>query len=428
MSISKDIIKQCLMNKQREIDEAEIINRPIEFEPNGNYVIVGVRHAGKSYMLYQRVRQLQAEGKGWDEILFIDFEDERLAEFQTEDFNSLLEAHLELYGKKPIVFLDEVQNIPYWDKFVRRLADAKYRVYVTGSNAKMLSKDVATTLGGRFFILDAYPYSLKEYLTAQHVELKEHWQYDSVQRSEVKRHLSEYFYYGGLPEIISFKNKRAMLSSLYQKIYLGDICARNKIKNERVMNILIKKMAESVKQPLSFNRLKNIIVSTGSPISVPTTIDYVDFTADSWLVLPMENEVGKLTEKETQKKYYFIDNGLLNLFLTNPDTSLLENMVAIELCRRYGKDNVFYLNVDKEIDFLVPDAKLAIQASYSIREQSTKDREIPPLSNTANLTQTGSASLFPTMKRLLRMASMSFLCGNGCLVKHHSPLSHRQRP
>ena len=206
MSISKDIIKQCLMNKQREIDEAEIINRPIEFEPNGNYVIVGVRHAGKSYMLYQRVRQLQAEGKGWDEILFIDFEDERLAEFQTEDFNSLLEAHLELYGKKPIVFLDEVQNIPYWDKFVRRLADAKYRVYVTGSNAKMLSKDVATTLGGRFFILDAYPYSLKEYLTAQHVELKEHWQYDSVQRSEVKRHLSEYFYYGGLPEIISFKS------------------------------------------------------------------------------------------------------------------------------------------------------------------------------------------------------------------------------
>ena len=145
------------------------------------------------------------------------------------------------------------------------------------------------------------------------------------------------------------------------------------------MNILIKKMAESVKQPLSFNRLKNIIVSTGSSISVPTTIDYVNFATDSWLVLPIENEIGKLTEKETQKKYYFIDNGLLNLFLTNPDTSLLENMVAIELCRRYGKENVFYLNTDKEIDFLVPDAKLAIQVSYSITEQSTKDRELPPL-------------------------------------------------
>ena len=379
MSISKDVIKQCLISKQREVDEAVIVNRSVDFEENGNYVIVGVRHAGKSYLLYQRVRQLQAAGMGWDEILFVDFEDERLAEFQTEDFNSLLETHLELYGKKPVVFLDEIQNIPHWEKFVRRLADAKYRVYVTGSNAKMLSKEVATTLGGRFFIYDTYPYSFKEYLAAQQVELKEHWEYDTYQRSEVKRHLKEYFYFGGLPEILSFKNKRAMLSSLYQKIYLGDICGRNNIKNDRVLNILIKKMAESVKQPLSFNRLKNIIVATGMPISVPTTIDYADYVADSCLILPMENEVGKLTERETQKKYYFIDNGLLNLFLMSPETSLLENMVAVELCRRFGKENVFYLNAEREIDFIVPDERLAIQVSYSVREDATYSREVSPL-------------------------------------------------
>ncbi len=195
----------------------------------------------------------------------------------------------------------------------------------------------------------------------------------------MKRHLNEYFYYGGLPEILSFKNKRAMLSSLYQKIYLGDICARNNIKNERVMNILIKKMAESVKQPLSYNRLKNVIVATGSPISVPTTIDYAGYAADSWLILPMENEVGKLTEKESQKKYYFVDNGLLNLFLMNSETSLLENMVAVELFRRYGKENVYYLNADKEIDFIVPDEKLAIQVSYSIKDRTTWEREVSPL-------------------------------------------------
>lgn len=379
MSISKDVIKQCLIGKQKEIDETVIVERPAVFEENGNYVIVGVRHAGKSYLLYQRVRQLQAAGMGWDEILFVDFEDERLAEFQAEDFNNLLEAHLELYGKKPVVFLDEVQNIPYWDKFVRRLADAKYRVYVTGSNAKMLSKDVASTLGGRFFIYDAYPYSLKEYLTAQQVDLSDRWQYDIVSRSEVKRHLNDYFYFGGLPEILLFKNKRAMLSSLYQKIYLGDICARNNIKNDRVLNILVKKMAESVKQPLSYHRLRNIVVSTGASISVPTTIDYAGYVADSWLVLPLENEVGKLSDKETQKKYFFVDNGLLNLFLTHPETSLLENMVAVELCRRFGKDKVFYLNADKEIDFLVPDEKMAIQVSYSLAELATKEREIPPL-------------------------------------------------
>ena len=379
MSISKDILKQCIINKQREVDEAVIVERSVDFEDNGNYVIVGVRHTGKSYLLYQRVRQLQAKGIGWDEMLFVDFEDERLVEFQTEDFNSLLEAHLELYGKKPIVFLDEIQNIPHWDKFVRRLADAKYRVYVTGSNAKMLSKEVATTLGGRFFIYDAYPYSFKEYLAAQQVELKEHWEYDTILRSEVKRHLNNYFYYGGLPEILSFKNKRAMLSSLYQKIYLGDICARNNIKSERIMNILVKKMAESVKQPLSYNRLRNVIVATGSAISTPTTIDYVGYAADSWLILPIENEIGKLTEKESLKKYYFVDNGLLNLFLIYPDTSLLENMVAIELCRRYGKENVSYMNADKEIDFIVSNEKLAIQVSYSINNDTTKNREIVPL-------------------------------------------------
>ena len=379
MSISKDVIKQCLISKQREVDEAVIVNRPIDFEENGNYVIVGVRHTGKSYLLYQRVRQLQAAGMGWDEILFIDFEDERLTEFQAEDFNSLLEAHWELYGKKPVLFLDEVQNIPHWDKFVRRLADAKYRIYVTGSNAKMLSKEVATTLGGRFFIYDVYPYSFKEYLAAQRVELKEHWEYDTILRSEVKRHLNDYFIYGGLPETLLFKNKRAMLSSLYQKIYLGDICARYNIRNDRVMNILIKKMAESVRQPLSYNRLKNVIVATGASISVPTAIDYVGYAADSWLILPMENEVGKLTEKETQKKYYFIDNGLLNLFLMNAETSLLENMVAVELCRRYGKENVYYLNAEKEIDFIIPDEKLAIQVSYSIKDKATRDRELPPL-------------------------------------------------
>ncbi|MCR5394505.1 MAG: ATP-binding protein [Bacteroidales bacterium] len=379
MSVSKDVLKQCIINKQHEVDEAVIVYRQVEFEDNGNYVIVGVRHTGKSYLLYQRVKQLQAKGLGWDEMLFVDFEDERLAEFQTEDFNSLLEAHLELYGKKPVVFLDEVQNIDHWDKFVRRLADANYRVYVTGSNAKMLSKEVATTLGGRFFIYDVYPYSLKEYLAAQQVELSEHWEYDTIQRSEVKRHLNNYFYYGGLPEILLFKNKRAMLSSLYQKIYLGDICARNSIKSDRVMSILIKKMAESVKQPLSFNRLKNVIVATGSSISAPTTVDYVGYAADSWLILPIENEIGKLTEKESQKKYYFIDNGLLNLFLINPETSLLENMVAVELCRRYGKDNVYFLNAEKEIDFVVPNEKLAIQASYSINDDATKTRQIAPL-------------------------------------------------
>lgn len=380
MAISKDTIRRCVADKRTEIEQAVIVERPFEFEEQGNYVFVGVRHVGKTYMMYQRVRQLLASGIGWDEILFVNFEDERLVEMETSDLDVIIETHLEMYNKRPYLFFDEIQNIPHWDKFVRRMADSKYRVYVSGSNAKMLSRDVATTLGGRFLIKNVFPFTFKEFLTAKGVILENDWEYSTEKRSEVKHFFNEYFYYGGLPEIGAFANKRDMLSSLYQKIYLGDICARNGIKNDRAMGILIKKMAESVKQPLSFNRLKNIIVSTGINISVPTVIDYVSYVEESSLILPLENEIARMADKESQKKYYFIDNGILNLFIINPDTSLLENLVAVTLCRMYGTENVGYFNTGSgEIDFVVNQARLAVQVSYSLKEESTRERELSPL-------------------------------------------------
>ncbi len=379
MSITKETIRRCLRDKREEIERAEIIPRPFDFEENGNYVMVGLRHVGKSYMLYQRVRQLLSSGHGWDEILFVDFDDERLAELQTDDLNTLIEVHLEDHGKRPYIFLDEIQNIPSWEKFARRLANEKYHVYVTGSNAKMLSKDVATTLGGRFLIVDIYPFSFKEYLLASGITLSAGWQHSTSEKSEVIRCFRDYFCYGGLPEILQFKQKRAMLSGLYQKIYLGDICQRNNIRSPKVLNILIKKLAESVNQPISYNRLKNIVVSTGCQTSIPTVIDYTTYAEDSWLIIPIENELAKLAEKESTKKYYFIDNGLLGLFLLDGETSLLENLVALQLLRTYGKENVSYYNSTNEIDFVVAEAKIAIQVCYKADNEGTLKREITPL-------------------------------------------------
>lgn len=379
MSVSKDIIRRCIRDKRDEIETANIISRAFTFEEHGNYVMVGVRHVGKSYMLYQRVRQLLSQGHGWDEILFVDFDDERLAETTTSDLDLFIETHLETYGKRPYVFLDEIQNIPAWDKFIRRLANEKYRVYVTGSNAKMLSADVATTLGGRFFIVDVYPFSFREYLTANGATLESGWEYSTKQRSHVLRLFNEYFTFGGLPEIQYFTQKRAMLSSLYQKIYLGDICSRNNIRSSKALNILIKKLAESVRQPISYNRIRNVIVSTGCQITLPTVIDYISHAEDSWLLMPIGNELGKLAEKESSKKYYFIDNGILNLFLIDDKTSLLENIVAIHLCRSYGKENVSYYNAGKEIDFVISESHIAVQVSYSIKDPQTYTREVTPL-------------------------------------------------
>lgn len=380
MAINQTILQECIRDQREMIENAQIVERQVTFEPKGNYVFVGIRHSGKSYLLYQRIHQLLKSGHNWDEILFVNFDDERLAEFNTDDFNSLLEAHYSQSPKKPFIFLDEVQRIPHWELFARRLVNEKYIVYITGSNAKMLSEEIATTLGGRFFIQYVYPYSFAEYLAAQDIVLSADWVKSTRKRSEVKRAFDSYFFYGGLPEILDYTEKRSMLSSLYQKIYLGDICARYKISDTRALSILVKKIAESVKQPISYRRLHHIVESTGSKISLPKIIDYVGHTEESWLTLSIQNDIARLADKESTKKFYFIDNGLLNLFLFRDETSLLENMVAIELVRRYGKEHVSYYNAGGgEIDFVVPEAKLAIQVSYDLQNEDTLSRELSPL-------------------------------------------------
>ena len=377
MAVNKDIIKRCIIDKREEILSVEVVERPFQFEAKANYVFVGLRRVGKSYMLYQRVRQLLAAGTKITDILFVNFEDERLSELTANDLNAVLEAHYEMSGSgiKPVLFFDEIQNIEHWDKFVRRLADAKYTIYVTGSNAKMLSNDVATTLGGRFLIHNVYPYTFAEYLRANHTELPENWMYSTIEKSRVAGMFNSYFKFGGLPETVYFTNKQSVTQSLYQKIYLGDICARNNIRNSKVMGLVVRKLAESVKQPTSYNRIQNIIKSIGYSATVTTVSEYINYAVEAWLVLPIENGLAKMSERESVKKYYFIDNGILNLFLFDSDTALLENMVAVALCRKYGRENVTFLKSNIEIDFYVEQENLAIQVSYSIADFDTRERE-----------------------------------------------------
>ena len=167
--ISKDILKTVLADAREEVTQYKVIPREFQFEEYGNYVLTGIRRAGKSFLLYQHMQKLLKSGTGWDQILYINFEDERLIGMVASDLNSLLEIHLELYGKKPVLFLDEIQNVEGWEKFARRLADTGHKVYITGSNARMLSKDIQTTLGGRFVSIEVYPYSFKEFLIANGV-------------------------------------------------------------------------------------------------------------------------------------------------------------------------------------------------------------------------------------------------------------------
>jgi predicted AAA+ superfamily ATPase len=345
-------------------------------ENNGNYVLTGPRRAGKTYALYQIAHKKMAEGASPEEILYINFEDERLIEAGTGDLAQIAEAYQQLFDHKPLFFLDEIQIVPGWEKFARRLADQKYTVYVTGSNAGMLSKEIATTLGGRFFTKDIYPFSFEEYLFARGVKLKKNWEHGSL-RHQVRKLFDDYFYCGGFPELLLFEKKKPWLENLFQKIFYGDVIVRNKIRNEYTLKLLIKKLAESVLADISFNRMKNIIQSTGVKVNASTVIEYIAFLEDAFLIYEAENFLAKISERETNKKYYFVDNGILALFLEHPENRLLENMVAMDLARR-GLP-LYFLKDKYEVDFYLPDTKTGIQVLLSSSGADTLDREIASL-------------------------------------------------
>jgi len=339
-----------------------------------NYVFVGLRRAGKSYLMYQQIRHLLDTGHQLDEILYFNFEDERIASLDTEDLDRIKVCYEEMYDCQPIFFLDEIQIVPNWDKFARRLADQKYRVFITGSNAKMLSSEIATTLGGRYMIQNVYPYSFAEYLAVNGLNLSEQ-NFEYKHRNKIVKAYETYFHFGGLPELTSVIDKRGWLGSLYQRIFFGDLVTRYQIRNDFALRVLIRKLAESVKQASSFNRLSNLVSSAGKKISTDTVIDYLGYLKDTWLLFSVENICAKLVDKESNKKYYFLDNGLLNLFLIDPNTALLENQVAIRLRQQFGEEVYYYFH-QIEVDFYVPEERLAIQVCYSMQDETTRKREI----------------------------------------------------
>ena len=380
MAITKETFRTLIHEGQEEIRDVELYDRPFDFEENGRYVLVGVRQAGKSYMLYKRARQMMAAGYQLEDMVYINFDDERLIGMTADELDLILQAYQSVYNRTPILFFDEIQNIEGWEHFARRLANKKYHVYITGSNAKMLSRDIQTVLGGRFLDALIYPYTFSEYLDAKGIILEKEWQYGS-QRAMVQQAFGDYLKWGGFPELLLFRNKRNWLNGLYEKILLGDIIKRNKVKNEMALRLTIKRLAENVMQPISYNRVANLIRSTGTNIAVSSVSDYMRYAQDACTLFSLENYASKFVEKETVKKHYFVDNGLLSIFLFNGDAALLENLCAIHLRKRYG-EKLYYYNKNVEVDFLIAEEGYAVQASYSVYGegmQNTFERETKAL-------------------------------------------------
>lgn len=366
--MNRDILKQIIIDQKEMYLDNPLISRNYDLEENVNYCFVGIRRTGKSYMMYQQIHNLMNDGIPSTQIVYVNFEDERLLEIGVEDLNTILEIGIEFSGSngKPYLFLDEIQNVDGWEKFVRRVVDMKYRINIAGSNR------IASTLGGRFMIVNVFPYSFKEYLSANHIENVRLDQMSTKQRADIVSQYEQYVTYGAFPELEDIKNKRLFLNNIYQTVYLQDIITRNKITNDFAVRLILKKIAESVTKALSFNRLTNIVKSAGISIGKQTVINYVGHMLDSYLIFSLQN----YAEKKTPPKYYFMDTGLLGLMLLDCKTAQLENLVAVELIRRYGFDNVYFFENNIEVDFFIPSENLAIQVSMQVLEDvDTLERE-----------------------------------------------------
>lgn len=371
----KDFFKKIIIERQEWLKKIKLIKRDITIENEANYAFTGLRRAGKSYYLYQIIQEKFSK-ENYERLLLINFEDERLLELTHHDLQHILDAYFELFELEPIIFLDEIQNVPHWQKFVRRLADEGRRIYVTGSNAEMLSHEIATTLGGRFINKEILPLSFREYLSFKNIQVSSKSKYSS-ERYKIIKEYEEYLHFGGFPELLQMKDKREFLSSVYQKLFYGDLIARYKVSNVVTLKLMVKKLAESVNNETSINRIKNLIKSTGVSIGSNTLFDYLNYLASSFLIASITNFHSKFTEKETNKKYYFLDNGILGLFLTDQPTKLLENQIYIELRRR--GDIPFFLKRKTEVDFYIAEKGMLIQVSYSINNPETAEREVKGL-------------------------------------------------
>lgn len=381
--VSLEVLRQVLIDNRSLVAPKTVFARAIAIGEYPRCILVGARGSGKSHLLFSRIQGLLASGRSWDDIVYIDFEDERLIGFGVADFSNLLEVQAEISGidSLPALFLDEIQLIDGWEKFARRMADANAEIYITGSDVRMRDLKIEETLGGRFLTENVFPLSFSEFLRVKGVE-NSRSELGSVKgKIRIRRAFAEFFEYGGLPKGVNAVNRLEAVNDAFREIYLADVIVRHTVYNASALRMLLKQVAESIGQPLSFTRLTKMVKDAGTPIAKNTCISYLQYACESCLVLPISNIVGKLQERESSRKYYFVDNGFIRLLKTDPKADQLENLVALHLLRRYGfNDRVFFYRRDVEVDFYLPDEETAIQVCVKlVTDPKTLEREVDAL-------------------------------------------------
>lgn len=379
LSEQKDEISNCNPNKWVTRYEESLF----EFDSTLAQVVIGVRRSGKSTICHKVLLEHGVK------YAYVNFDDDRLAGIQTDDLNTVLSCVYQLYGTEiPYLFLDEVQDVDGWYLFVNRLLRTDLHVFVTGSNAKLLSGELATHLTGRYNEIRLFPFSFREYCLFRNVDTA-----SVTTKAEAMRKSAfmEYMNNGGFPEMQNLRNKRGYVESLIEAILKKDIQKRFKIRNIEALRKIAHHLISNSCQEVNYDSMVKIF-----GISDKTIQKYVSYLQQAFLVQIITRHSFKSKERVRGAKSYIVDTGLLN----NRDNSMaaenigwrLENIVYIELLRRCAREflDVYYLKPgarDKEVDFVVCDKNIAqelIQVAYDIDSPKAFRRETSALVAASN--------------------------------------------
>lgn len=382
-------LKKIITDQKEEINEIfekeKMIDRCVPSEklvkalgyPN-ILAILGIRRSGKSIF-----STLLLEGRNYG---YLNFDDERIAGIEARELNLVLQAFYELYGTDlEYLILDEIQNVPNWELFANRLRRTK-KVILTGSNAKLLSGELATHLTGRYIDFTIYPFSFGEFLKIKGIKIKKEDIYSTKRIAEIKKELRDYISVGGFPEVHKFG--KSILIRIYEDIIQKDIFLRYKIRNKRTFREIAKYLVSNFSNEITFTKLKNMT----SIKNVHTVKNYVDYLSTAYLTFIIERFSFKLKSQTiAPKKVYCIDTGIINSVafrISENLGKLMENLVAIELLRRrsywHPELEVYYWkdHQQREVDFVLKEGlkiKQLIQVTYSSSKDEIEEREIKSL-------------------------------------------------
>ena len=384
MPISPDLLKRIILDQREDRRWPKLyIQRTAQkildrFSQNEEIIVLsGIRRCGKSVLLEHVRRTCESEND-----YYFNFEDERLVNFRIEDFEVLHQTLISLYGVQNNFYFDEVQNIPDWELFVRRMYNKGCKIYITGSNANLFSEELGTRLTGRYISLHIYPISFAEF--SQEYMPLERVDFSTKEIGMLKKYYSEYLELGGIPAYIRNKDPE-YLHSLYESILYKDIITRYKVGNPEALKKLLFFLASNCGKEVTLSKLLGMINNNGKIIKSNTTIsDYCSYIENSFLCFFVNRYDDNLkAQQQAPRKVYFIDHVLAKIlgFRISEDRGrTLENIVFIELKRR-GHE-IFYYSGVKECDFVVREGshtRQLIQVCLELYDPSTKAREVSGL-------------------------------------------------